>query len=213
MEAHWIETPRTARFYAAGPSEGFRESWLLLHGYGQLARDFLAACSALRADGRRLVAPEALSRFYLRGSRGEVGASWMTREDREREIRDTLRYLDAVVESAGGPGEEGALTVLGFSQGAAAAWRWAALGAFPVRRLIAWGGACPDDLDLDRARERLRGARIVRVAGARDPAYPDEVRAREGERLARHGLDRRLVTFDGGHELDPDTLRALAAGD
>jgi hypothetical protein len=34
----------------------------------------------------------------------------------------------------------------------------------------------------------------------------------ERERLARHGIRSEAVTFAGGHELDSDTLRRIAAG-
>jgi hypothetical protein len=67
------------------------------------------------------VAPEALSRFYVSQEPGRhcpvsvVGGTWMTREDRENEIRDYVRYLDILhdeVEIEGVP-----TTVLAFSQG------------------------------------------------------------------------------------------------
>jgi dienelactone hydrolase len=81
-----------------------------------------------------VVAPEALSRFYVdrgepaAGTPARVGATWMTREDREAEIADYVRYLDRALDAAAGrPGAAApALGVLGFSQGAATACRWAA---------------------------------------------------------------------------------------
>ena len=37
------------------------------------------------------MAPEGLSRFYLEGFSGKVGATWMTREDRLNDIDNYLR--------------------------------------------------------------------------------------------------------------------------
>ena len=103
MQAHAITTARTARCHTAGPEDGpAREVWLVCHGYGQLASRFIRHFAPL-ADGTRLiVVPEALSRFYLDhpakagSTHARVGASWMTREDREAEIADQVEYLDAV---------------------------------------------------------------------------------------------------------------------
>ena len=50
------------------------------------------------------MAPEALSRFYAdvtpgrHGPTSTVGATWMTREDRENEIRDYVAYLDEMTD-------------------------------------------------------------------------------------------------------------------
>ena len=110
------------------PAGGFSELWVLLHGYRQLAPRFLRHMRALHAPHRLLVAPEGLSRFYLEGRPGPhrggdpVGASWMTREDREAEILDYVEYLDRVVEwgveAARGRGGAGAPGAAGRSEAA-----------------------------------------------------------------------------------------------
>src|ERR671913_1620 len=93
---HALVVPRTARYYTLGPTHGFpRELWIVCHGYGQLASRFVSQFAALDDGTRLIVAPEALSRFYLdpipkrrNEASPRVGASWMTREDRESEIAD-----------------------------------------------------------------------------------------------------------------------------
>src|SRR5262245_56947888 len=137
-EPHTIEVPRTARYHLRAEGGGpAGEVWFLLHGYGQLASAFLEAAGALARPGRLLVAPEGLSRFYLRRGAGAVGASWMTREERASEIRDTLRFLDLLSERVRETAAPTArLCVLGFSQGGAAAARWAVLGAAPISRSV-----------------------------------------------------------------------------
>jgi len=183
----------------------------VLHGYGQLAGAFLESFRALASPQRVLVAPEALSRFYLRRGTGEVGASWMTREARELEIADIVRYLDLVAERVLGPrAAEVSIHALGFSQGAAAAARWAAMGRWSVERLTLWGGGFPPDLDLAARGQRLRGTSVTLVRGERDESVDREALERDQERLRAAGIAAEVLTFAGGHELDEPTLAHLA---
>jgi predicted esterase len=211
METHHLETPRTARYHTLGDAQRSSEVWYLLHGYGQSAADMLSASSALASEGRLLVAPEGLSRFYLRGGTGPVGASWMTREDREHEIRDCMRWLDGLAEHLCTLHGARRTVVLGFSQGAAAAWRWALLGNSKLERLIAWGGALPEDLDLVPRLERLSALQIELVRGVRDETYGERALERDRERLLHLELSVKSHAFDGGHRLDTELLRQLGA--
>jgi len=78
MEHHFT-VARTARYEQLGePSAATRQLWLVAHGYGQLAEYFIRHFKAVYAAdpaGTVVVAPEALSRFYLAGNGGRVGAS------------------------------------------------------------------------------------------------------------------------------------------
>jgi predicted esterase len=204
--AHTLEVPRTARYYVQ-TGGGARESWFVLHGYGQLAQPFLEALGALARPARRLVAPEGLSRYYLKRGTGTVGASWMTREERTSEIRDTLRYLDMVYARVGGAGP---LTAFGFSQGGAAAARWAVLGRAPVERIVSYACPLPSDLELERHAARVRALRWTLVLGERDESIDRSAFAAGLERLRALGVEPEHVRFPGGHELDPEVLASLA---
>lgn len=215
---HQLPVSRTARYFSLGPTgASIQEVWLVCHGYGQLARYFLRRFAALNDGSRLIVAPEGLSRFYLSDPGGShakarVGATWMTREDRVNEIRDYVAYLDAVYRrvAAGLPRTGVRWVALGFSQGVATACRWAAMGTAPVSELILWAERVPPDLDLVATGERLRRMRITLVAGATDPAASPQALEEEHYRLAQHGIPSEVVTFPGGHELDANTLRAIA---
>ena len=66
ISAHTIVVPRTARYYTLGPTHGFpRELWFVCHGFGQLAGRFIRQFASLDDGTRLIVAPEALSRYYL----------------------------------------------------------------------------------------------------------------------------------------------------
>ena len=208
----FIEVPRTARYWVEGSAEGARDVWFLLHGYGQLARDMLAAARPLAGAGRLLVAPEALSRFYPGGaghSRSAVGASWMTREDREHEVADYVRYLDAVcAEVLAAIAPPPRVHLLGFSQGVATAARWAACGQIRPATLVLWGAAPPVDLARE-VRHRLAGLRIRLVHGTTDRLVSPEALAASAARLREDGAGVTIESFEGGHRLDDTVLAAL----
>ena len=209
MQEHSFLTSRSARYFTLGSPSDARAMWFVCHGYGQLASRFLERFRPLEGEGRCIVAPEGLSRFYLTDSPAErrVGASWMTREDRLHEIDDYVHYLDALHTKIVPQGAT--LTALGFSQGTATVCRWAALGAARIDRLIVWGGEVPPDLDLARAAPRLRAARLTFVYGTRDEFFTPKIVAATEARLRAHELPYELISFDGGHEIDAATLRRL----
>lgn len=222
IERH-ITVSRVARYYTLGPAAiDAAEAWFVLHGYRQLAGRFMRRFEALDDGTRRIVAPEALSRFYVDDTSGphgpgsRVGASWMTREDREREIADYIAYLDAVAsrELAGGRRAPGPVkvVVLGFSQGAATASRWAVHGELEPDELMLWSGLLAHDLDRDRGAERLRDTRVSFVAGGDDRFRNDAALEEQAAWLREAGVGCRVVDYDGGHRLDPDTLLRLAQG-
>jgi predicted esterase len=215
FESHRLIVPRSARYLTLGALDsGTDDVWILCHGYGQLASDLLRDAEALVRPRRLLVAPEALSRFYL-ADHEKVGASWMTREDRLAEMEDYVRYLDLVHDQLFDvvPRSEARLRVLGFSQGVATAARWAVRGQAALDELILWGSALPPELDSDEDLAPLRRLKLVLVRGNRDEFLTGPVWAEERSRLSRHGIAFDEMTFEGGHRLDDRTLLALSGGD
>ncbi len=209
---------RTARFFTLGDDARPREVWFVCHGYRQLARTFLGYFAAIDDSHRLIVAPEGLSRFYVQGAddggaKAVVGASWMTREDRENEIEDYVAYLDTVYDKVFEAIDRAAvrIVVLGFSQGAATVSRWVDRGKVRADKLILWGGAMPPDINWS-AGAPIRGVALSLVAGSRDDyATPAAIAELEG-RLRQHGLVYELVRFDGGHHLNQHVLQKLAGG-
>ena len=214
MKEHHFAVTRQARYYTLGtPGAATREVWFVLHGYGQLARYFIRHFRPLEDGSRLVVAPEALSRFYLGdGEYERVGATWMTREDRLAEIADYIAYLDALYAQAFADlaRERTSVHVLAFSQGTATACRWLAEGAATADRLILWGGALPHDFDFGRHRARLNRLRLTLVTGTEDEyATPEKVQDEEA-RLRQEAVAFQSITYDGGHRLDADVLGRLA---
>lgn len=217
LHEHHLTVERTARYFTIEPGEdGPREVWFVLHGYGQLAQRFLRPFEALDDGSRLFVAPEALARFYVHpepppSGAGHVGASWMTREDRLSEIADNVAYLDALarhifrrVER-----ERVLLRVVGFSQGAFAAARWAAQGTTSVDQLILWGGSLPPELDVREA-PNLSRLPVLIVWGAEDRHYDPGMVAHDERRLGEARVASRVITFAGGHQLSREVLQQIA---
>lgn len=221
MREHRLEVLRTARFYTLGPrGTPLHEAWFVLHGYRQLASRFLRRFEVLDDGTRLLVAPEALSRFYVdpspgrHGSEARVGATWMTREDRLAEIGDYVRYLDAVLEAILSelPEPPARVVVLGFSQGCHTAARWTVLGRVRPARLFLWGDYLPHDLPEAKARERLGSTGVTVVHGRRDPSLRSELMEAHEARLRALGVRFEHVLYDGGHEIEAEPLLRLAGG-
>lgn len=219
---HALVVPRTARYFTLGPTHGFpRELWFVCHGYGQLAGRFLRQFASLDDGSRLIVAPEALSRFYLdpipqrrNDPSPRIGASWMTREDRGAEIADYIDYLERLSTEIRHPlaGAAPRIVVLGFSQGTATVSRWLAASDLRVDQIVLWGGTIPPELDLAAWSARLHGAAITLVAGEQDEYATPSAVTTEAERLSAAGVAFTLQRFGGGHTIDAQALVRLAEG-
>ena len=215
---HRLSVRRTARYCTLGAVDARpRSVWYVLHGYRQLADRFIERFRSISTPERLIVAPEALNRFYLddgdgtkvHGPDSPIGATWMTRHDREAEIADYVAYLDALDASLDlAPSAH--RIVLGFSQGSQTAARWATLGARPVDRLVLWGGLFPPDLDVPAYGERIRALAPVIVRSEQDESLaPEKVDAEIG-RLGALGVAATAVRHGGGHTIGRDALVELA---
>ena len=207
---HHLRVQRTARYFTLGGESGdARAVWFVLHGYGQLAGEFVRYFADLADENTLIIAPEAMNRFYLVGinkpaSERPVGATWMTREDRASEIADYVEYLDALLdETATELVARGAsLNVIGFSQGAATATRWITHGRVRPNRAVFWGGLMPPETDLARGHDVLHGARVTLVCGTRDQYIDDAALAAEEARLDAAAIPHDVIRFDGGHAIN-----------
>jgi len=218
---HSFSVPRTARWWSAGPAEKTerRGTLIVLHGYGQLPEYFIRKFRPLAEVGWHVVAPEGAHRFYLQGTEGRVGASWMTKEARLDDIADQTVFLDALLGQIEEDGMSGSRVLLGFSQGVATALRWAALGergAGCWDGIIAHSGVIPSDLrSLDGS--LADAPRLDLIVGTKDPYIQDrDDRFRRAEvAWVEGGGDPnrlRLHTFDGGHDVDVASVQAVLDG-
>ena len=197
-----------ARYYQLGEfSEKTKNLWLICHGHGQLAKFFIQKFKCLDDGTHAIVAPEGLSRYYLEGFSGRVGATWMTKEDRLTDIQNYLSYLNAVYQEISvriNPGAK--VTLFGFSQGAATITRFATQSEIPFHRLILWGGIFPPNLDIPQSQKRLHHVKAYLVYGNQDP-YLTETKLQEQVNITeRLKTTPEMIRFGGGHALDEKVL-------
>ncbi len=208
MKEHHIRVQRTARYHVLGDPARAKVLWIVLHGYGQLARYFLNKFAGLRTD-LAIIAPEGLSRYYMDDGHQRVGASWMTREDREEEIRDQRDYLDDLVDVLRRTNPTAPINVLGFSQGVATACRWSLAGRTRIQQLVLWAGSIPPEPGPKELNAGWAHLEIDIVLGTEDPYISDNELQALAARLDLAGVPHQVHRFTGGHALEPVLLGRL----
>jgi len=201
---------RRARYYLSDePSRSQPYLCIVLHGYGQLPEYFIKHFSRLKRDDILFAAPEGLHRFYLSGSKGRVGSSWMTKEDRLNDIDDYCLLLDQVAEEILAENKFQKIVLLGFSQGVATACRWMSRTEQPIDELILWSGAFPPDLNFEEAVESLGSKPVYMLLGDKDEYSEPERLEQQKEHLAANGITVESQLFSGGHTIIAEVLEDL----
>lgn len=127
-------------YYTIGDVKTAKTFWIVLHGYGYLAEFFIKKFEPVANNETCIIAPEALSRFYLNGFSGRIGANWMTKLQRKEEIIDYTNYLQLLYETVilDIKHENIKVNIVGFSQGGATAIRWFAAKKINCSNFIMW---------------------------------------------------------------------------
>lgn len=201
-----------ARYRMLGkPGKDIRHLWLICHGHGHLAEYFIKQFDCLDDGQHLIIAPEGLSKYYLKGFTGRVGATWMTKEDRLNDIDNYLTYLKAVYNEVKPQlAEDVKVTFFGFSQGAATISRFATQTEACFDRLVLWAGIFPPDLPPLKSIERIRHKPVYWVYGKQDPYLSAGVMD-EQSRLAKNlQINPEVISFEGEHELKEDILIQLS---
>lgn len=211
MQHHTLSIRRTAHYYAFGtPGPHIKQFWIVCHGYAQLADDFLENFRLLENEHTLVVAPEGLNHFYRKGFDGPVGANWMTRHNRQSEIEDNANYLQSLYDSyIPQLPPDVRIVLLGFSQGTATVCRWMLEKLPKFHDLLLWAGLPPEDLDYAAYKTYLADKKLYLLYGTTDPFLtPDRMNTVQ-EIETKNGIDFGERSFEGGHEILPDTLREL----
>lgn len=199
---HFIQIQKNARYFTHG-STSAKKLLIAFHGYGQLAEFFIRKFSSL--NDWYVVAPEGLHRFYLNGHSGRVGASWMTKEAREKDIEDNNEWIHQLVTGINSDNKYEETVLLGFSQGAATASRYFYSDQSEIDRLIIWASVFPPDIDKNQLfKNNNRNNKNVFVIGTED-AFFDTRQREEAVEFFRQ-LDFETVEFEGNHDIDEKTL-------
>jgi predicted esterase len=175
----------------------------VLHGYGQLAEFFIRKFG-LPEDEYFLVAPEGMHRFYLNGSSGRVGASWMTKEERESDISDNLNWLDELHARIMQQKHFEKAIIFGFSQGGATAARWFYNGRIKLDQLIVWSSVFPPDLLIENEILRASQDENIFFMGDQDEYYSANQQLELINFYRSKGF--KTIHYNGKHDIDLSVL-------
>ena len=216
MKEENVEFLFKARYYKSGTLDATtRQVWIVLHGYGQLAKYFIKKFEKLNDQDICIIAPEGLSHFYLseltaQGRQdNKAGATWMTRENRLLDIDNYILYLDSVYEKELNVFSNVPVTLLGFSQGCATACRWATHGKIRFEKLVLWAGLFPPDMDFKTGHDILSSKKTYMVVGDQDPLMTADRINEFDELVIKLGIQPEKIVFKGKHEINEEVFSQL----
>jgi len=207
IQAHTLEVKKKAHFYTSGKiSNNTKYLWIVCHGYGQLASDFIEKFEVL-GEEHFVVAPEGLSRFYWKGFSGRIAASWMTSKDRLDEIEDYSNMISTLYDTHREQlPDDVKIVLLGFSQGCATVIRWM-MKRFPdFDTLIMYAGLFPEDLDYSQHLDYFNAKQIHFVYGDEDQFLNEAYIIAQKEFIETTGFKASYIPFKGKHEVVGDVL-------
>tara|TARA_B100001027_G_scaffold47261_1_gene31030 strand:- start:610 stop:1257 length:648 start_codon:yes stop_codon:yes gene_type:complete len=208
-----ISISKTGKYSQSGKySKKINSVWIVLHGYGMLSEFFIKKFDCIINDTTLVIAPEATNRFYLSNNYNRVGASWMTKLDRNEEIRDNILFLNklfSIIKKEIGH-DNFKLNTLGFSQGGPALVRWLMSNRLNINSLILWGSDIPKDSLIIENKSRWNSMNLKIVIGKHDE-YINEEKKQEFIRLVKsYGLKYELIEYEGSHKITEEELKKIA---
>jgi len=184
--------------------------WIVFHGIGYLSRYFLKYFAGLPADEHYIIAPQAPSKYYLNSEYKHVGASWLTKERTMEDLETVLAYIDAVMSDLNIP-DSCKVHILGYSQGASIALRWLCHSKHRCDKLILYAGGIPNEITSEDVEFLKKNTEVSIVYGKQDKFLTVERMAIEEKKIQLLFGDRaRRVSYNGGHEVDPEVITRFA---
>ena len=210
-----ISIPKTHKYSQLGEfSEKTNTVWIVLHGYGMLSEFFIKKFECILNDSTVVIAPEGSNRFYLENNYYRVGASWMTKLDKEKDIEDNMSFIQTLYSNA--VDEIGhtnfKLNTLGFSQGGATLTRWIMSNSITIDSLILWGSDIPKDCLTSEKKSRWSSIDVKLVIGNQDEYINEENKQKVIDLISSYGLKYELVAYEGSHKIIEKELEKIAAG-
>ena len=204
MQENILKIQKTARYFTHGNIDEARYLLICLHGYGQLPAFFGRKFEAIDQD-YFVVIPEGLHRFYLEGSSGQVGASWMTKEARDQDIQDNMDFLNQLLDLFTGKKSFQKIILFGFSQGGATAARFY-YQQQKIDHLVLWASVFPPDLHIE---DEINGQpnKNYFVLGLQDQ-YFNEIEQKKAIDFYRN-MNFSIVQYTGNHTIETSILNNL----
>ena len=184
--------------------------WFACHGIGFLSRYFIKYFDQLNPEENYIIAPQAASKYYLKNEYKHVGASWLTRENTQAEIKNVMANLNAIYHAEQIPDHVN-FFVLGFSQGVSVALRWVSRYQIPCDRLLIYAGSIPTELttkDFDFINPEK--TKVCNIVGLQDEYFTEERMQQEHEKMQLlFGKNYTFKTYEGTHKVSKTALEML----
>jgi predicted esterase len=185
--------------------------WICLHGLGYLAKYFKRYFTVLDAGKHAVIVPQAPAKYYQDTEFKHVGASWLTRVDRDQEMINIKNYLHQVLHNENIHGDP-RIVLMGYSQGVSIATRFLIDYCQPIKAIILHSGSIPEELDENHASDfQNLSERIIHISGTRDEYVTTEIIERENKKIEMlFGTKCELHRPDIKHEVDVQLLLEIS---
>ncbi len=185
--------------------------WIVFHGYGQLSKYFRRRFDVLDSDKNYIIAPQGLSKFYVDDDYKNVGASWLTKEDRGSDLLNQQKYLIKLMDELKLKIDFSKIKVnlFGFSQGVSALTRLLMNYNMKVNNIIIWAGWVPDEF-FNINKDVLKDTNLFFVVGNKDKYYNNPIikgYLKKFKNILNKEID--YFVFDGGHIVDRKVLKKI----
>ncbi len=204
MKENTLTIQKTARYFTHGNLDEASSLLICFHGYGQLPTYFGRKFETVDKN-YFVVIPEGLHRFYLEGSAGRVGASWMTKEAREQDIQDNMNYLKQLLDNLTSKKSFEKIILLGFSQGGATATRFY-VNQLNIHHLILWACVFPPDLHIEEE-INFEPNKNYFVLGSEDQYFNETEQINTIKFYKKKNF--KILQYYGNHSIEPSILNDL----
>ena len=185
--------------------------WIVFHGYGQLSKYFIRRFDVLDGDKNYIIAPQGLSKFYVDEDYKNVGASWLTKEDRGSDLLNQQKYLIKLMDELklNIDFSKIKINLFGFSQGVSALTRLLMNYNMKVNNIIIWAGWVPEEF-FNINKDVLKDTNLFFVVGNKDKYYNNPIikgYLKKFKNILNKKID--YFVFDGGHIVDRKVLKKI----
>ncbi|WP_040555790.1 alpha/beta hydrolase [Psychroflexus gondwanensis] len=184
--------------------------WIACHGIGFLSKYFISYFEDLNPEENYIIAPQAPSKYYQTKAYKYIGASWLTKENRELDTENILNYLDALLTKESLPTDKN-IILMGFSQGVSVVTRWMAQRHITCDHLVLHSGSIPDEFDAQDF-NYLPELKTSIIYGSKD-GYLTEEKIQTQLKIASTIFPNpaEILKFEGKHEMHKASLEKVAS--